>query len=119
MVKIKHNRTTRQKRQLRVRKKLFGTDKRPRLTVFRSNKFIYLQVIDDLSGKVLAIASDAGKEKKLKGSKIEKATKVAEELLESLKKKKISTLVFDRGFYKFHGRVKAVAETLKKGKIEV
>lgn len=108
------------RRKARVRAKLHGTTERPRLTVFRSNKYVYLQVIDDTVGKTLASAhSYAGKGKPLVDGKMKAAVKAAEVLLEQLHKNKITALVFDRGAYRYHGRIKAVADTLRAGKINV
>lgn len=119
MTKIRHDKTKKEKRQLRVRSKFVGTADRPRLSVYRSNKHISLQVIDDNKGKTLVSASDIGKKVKLDGSKMERAAKVAQELLKQLKTKKIKALVFDRGFYRYHGRVKKVAEVLREGGIQL
>ncbi|MBT4123906.1 MAG: 50S ribosomal protein L18 [Candidatus Pacebacteria bacterium] len=115
---IKHNLTKQEKRRKRVRSKIVGTNDRPRLTVFRSNKYISLQVINDETGKTIASASDLGK-KEVTGTKTEKAKKVTVELVKNLNKKKIKNLKFDRGSYKYHGRVKAVAETLREEGINV
>ncbi len=119
MPKIKHNLTLKQKRKLRVRAKLFGTTQRPRLTVLRSNQHIALQVVNDEIGKTLVSASDLGKDTKVKGTKSEKAVKVSLDLANQLKDKKITKLVFDRSYYKYHGRVKAVAEALREAGIEI
>jgi large subunit ribosomal protein L18 len=116
MSQVKHL-TTKQRRKITVRKKLHGTADRPRLTVFRSNQHIYLQLIDDDAGLSLASASSASKEKKYTGTKTEKAGQVAKELAQLIKKKKIKQIVFDRGPYKYHGRVKAVAEQLREAGI--
>lgn len=94
---------TREQRKMRVRRKLMRVSKLPRLTVFRSNRYIYAQVIDDRKGETLAAAG--GKEPAAVGEAIAKKAKV----------KKIAKVVFDRGPYKFHGRVKAVAEAARKG----
>ena len=115
---IKHNETLAEKRRKRVRSRLMGTADRPRLTVLRSNEHISLQVINDETGKTLASASDLGKNVQ-KGTKTERAQKVTTELVKSLKKAKISKLQFDRGSYKYHGRVKVVAETLRAEGINV
>jgi large subunit ribosomal protein L18 len=112
MSKITHYNTPAQKRKISVRKKLHGTALRPRLSVLRSNEHIYLQVIDDDKGVSLIGISD-GNKKKLKGTKTEKAIVVAKKLATKLKAKKIKQLVFDRGAYRYHGRVKAVADTLR------
>lgn len=116
---IKHNETKAYKRSKRVRSKIHGTAERPRLTVFRSNKNISLQVINDDSGLTLAQASDMGKNNKIKGTKTEKAKQVAEALLPLLDKAKVKKLVFDRGSYRYHGRVKIVAETLREGGVQL
>lgn len=116
---IKHNQTPAMKRKARVRGKLFGTAKRPRLTIFRSNLHTYLQAVDDEAQKTLASATDAGKDNKVKGTKSERAQQVAQNLAAQLKKAKINAVVFDRGAYKYHGRVKAVAETLREGGINL
>jgi large subunit ribosomal protein L18 len=115
---INHNKTKKQKRQQRVRAKVRGTNERPRLNVFRSNINIYLQVIDDAAGKTLLSVSTLGLEKKA-GTKTEQAKQVAQLLAEKLKKSKIKKLVFDRGSYKYHGRVKAIAETMREQGVQV
>ena len=107
------------KRQKRIRTKIVGTSARPRLTVFRSNQHISLQVIDDQAGKTLASASDLVKGQKAKVTKTASAVAVSKVLLGLLAKKKITSLVFDRSYYKYHGRVKAVAETLREGGIKL
>jgi len=114
MADIKLLRKNRLKRQKRIRAKIIGTSMRPRLTVFRSNKHISLQVINDTLGKTLASASDLIGTAKIKGTKTEKAVIVSKALLEVLNKKKIKNLVFDRSYYKYHGRVKALAEAARK-----
>lgn len=110
-----------QKREVRVRAKLHGTPERPRLNVFRSNKNTTLQVINDDEGVTLAAVSSlqAGKTAKKTGTKTEVATKLAETLLEKLKTAKVKALVLDRGSYRYHGRIKAIAEALRAGKIDV
>lgn len=93
----------------RVRKKIQGTNDRPRLSVFRSNKAIYVQLIDDLSGTTLASASS--REENLQGSnKTELAASVGKIIGERAKAKGVENVVFDRGGYLYHGRVKALAE---------
>jgi len=96
--------------QYRIRKKVHGTAVRPRLSVFRSNKEIYCQLIDDLNGKTLASASssDAGMEKA--GTKTDVAKKVGQKIGQQAVELKIDTVVFDRGGYIYHGRIKALAE---------
>lgn len=98
----------------RVRAKIRGTKVRPRLSVFRSNKDIYAQLIDDDSQKTLLAYSSNNLSSKKVG-KLEKAGLVGEELAKKAKSKKISKVVFDRGRYKYHGKVKALAEGARKG----
>jgi large subunit ribosomal protein L18 len=117
-MKVNHSRTSKIKRTLRVRSKVRGTTERPRLHVFRSNKGVYLQVINDQEGKTL-VASNSAALKKAKGTKTEITRQVAEELAEKLKKAKITKLVFDRGSYKYHGRVQAVADVMREKGLEV
>jgi large subunit ribosomal protein L18 len=103
----------RNKIKLRVRGKIRGTAERPRLTVFRSNKQIYAQVIDDLTGKTLAAASSI----KItdKAPKKEIAEKVGEMIAKSAQEAGITTVVFDRNGYLYHGRVKELADAARKG----
>lgn len=103
----------RQRRHNRIRAKIEGTAKRPRLVVFRSLMYHYAQLIDDQKGVTLVSASDMkmkGKEKK-----VDRAKKVGMELAKQAVEKKISTCVFDRNGYHYHGRVKAVAEGAREG----
>ena len=112
---INQNLTSQGKREQRVRKALLSTTRRPRLTVNRSNQHISAQIID-LDGKVLcAFSSQALKESKANGTEI--ATLVGTKLGELAKEKKVSEVVFDRGSYKFHGRVKALAEAVRQSGI--
>lgn len=105
------------KRKARVRSKIKGTKKRPRLSVFRSNIDTTAQLIDDESGITLVSYSSKNLPKaKTKGqSKVQVSALVGEELAKRAKAKKISRAVFDRGGYKYHGRVKALAEGARKG----
>ena len=97
----------RKRRHARVRAKVSGTAQRPRLTVFRSNKNIYAQLIDDVAGTTIVEANDL---KETKGSKAERATLVGATIAKAAQAKGISAVVFDRSGYLFAGRVKAVAE---------
>ena len=122
MTNINHYINQRARRRRRVRSKITGTAEQPRLSVFRSNKFIYTQVIDDVAQKTLAAVNDLmGSSKKTseKGSKTERAEKIALELAKKLKAQKISKLSFDRGHYKYHGRVKKIAEVLRENGIKI
>jgi len=102
----------RKKRHNRIRTKITGTENRPRLCVFRSNQHIYAQLINDEKNKILAQASDRNFKKDL--TKTEKAKKVGEIIVKLAEEKKISKIVFDRAGYKYHGRVKALAESIRK-----
>ena len=105
---------SREKRHLRIRQTLKGTAEKPRLSVFRSNSQIYAQIIDDVAGKTLCSASSLDKELKLKnGSNVTAATEVGTLLAKRALALKIETVVFDRGGYLFHGRVKALAEAAR------
>jgi large subunit ribosomal protein L18 len=106
----------RKRRHMRLRKKLKGTMERPRLSVYRSLKHIYAQVIDDETGKTIVAASSLEKsfiEKNEKGTLKEMAKKVGLYLAEKAKTAGITKIVFDRGGYKFHGRIAALAEGLR------
>ncbi|MFA7050662.1 MAG: 50S ribosomal protein L18 [Bacilli bacterium] len=108
---MKSRNDQRKKRHLRIRRHIKGTSDVPRLNVFRSNKYIYAQIIDDIKGVTLVSASSFEKELNLKnGSNIEAATKVGELVGERALAAKITKVVFDRGGYLYHGRVKALAE---------
>ena len=105
---------TRQKRHVRIRQTVVGTAEKPRLNVFRSNKQIYAQIIDDTTGKTLCSASSLDKEIKLEnGSNVNAATEVGTLVAKRALALKIETVVFDRGGYLFHGRVKALAEAAR------
>ena len=100
----------------RIRKVSFGTAERPRLSVFRSNKEIYAQVIDDTTGKTLVSASSRDKElEKVKGTKSEIAAAVGKSLAEKAVKAGVEAVAFDRGGYLYHGRVKSLAEGAREG----
>ena len=104
----KNEKRTRLKRKIRA--KVNGTETRPRLSVYRSNKFIYAQVIDDNTGKTLAQASDIAIEK---GTKTERAQQVGKLVAESAQAKKIKEVVFDRNGFKYTGRVKLLADAAR------
>jgi len=109
------------RRHLRVRKKIFGTPDRPRMNVFRSSKEIYVQIIDDFKGHTLASASsvDAGLSSEMEGlTNTEQAQKVGLAIAERAKEVGIKQVVFDRGGYKYIGRVKAMAEAAREGGLE-
>jgi large subunit ribosomal protein L18 len=107
----------REQRRLHVRKNLEGTPEKPRMTVFKSNRYIYVQVIDDAAGTTLASASTL--EESLKGLKrnVEGAGKLGEEIGKRLKEKNVASVVFDRNGYKYHGIIKAIADGARKAGI--
>jgi large subunit ribosomal protein L18 len=108
-------RQARERRHKRVRKRVFGTAERPRLVVFRSNRGIEAQLVDDVEGKTLAAASWLQLKKSFKGNKTEQATEVGRLLAQNAKKAAVEEAVFDRGGYLYHGRVKALAEGAREG----
>ena len=97
----------------KIRTKISGTKEMPRLSVFRSNKYIYAQIVDDQKGKTLVAANE--KETKNEGNKTLKANALGKALAKKAKEKKINKVVFDRGSYRYHGRVKAFAEGAREG----
>jgi len=103
------------RRHRRVRGKIRGTAERPRLGIFRSNRGIFAQLVDDDSGKTLASASWTGLPGSFKGDKTAQAAEVGKRLAEAAKSAGIETVVFDRGGYLFHGRVKALADGAREG----
>jgi len=119
MIKKESRNNVRKARHVRVRNKVEGTKEMPRLNVFRSNSNIFAQIIDDSEGKTLVSASSIDKELKLKnGRKIEAAAKVGELIAKRAKKAKITKVVFDRGGYLYHGRVKALADAARENGLE-
>ncbi len=124
MGKLNHldRKQKRDRRRIRILKKISGTSERPRLVVFKSRKYIYVQAVDDTTGTTLASASSleptlkASLEKS--GKHVEIAEKIGQMVSERLKAKGVETVVFDRGGYLFHGRVKAVAEGARKGGLQ-
>ncbi len=115
---LKSVRRTRRKRG--IRKRVFGTPVRPRLTVFRSLKHIYVQVVDDLSGRTLAAAStrDTGADASAATGNIDAAKAVGKTIAERAKAAGLASVVFDRNGYRFHGRVKALADAAREGGLE-
>lgn len=107
----------RNRRRVRIRKKVTGTSERPRLSVFRSNRYIYAQLIDDAAGRTLATASSREGEVQKDGAACDTAAagRVGELLAKRAKQKKIKCAVFDRGGYRYHGRVAALADGARKG----
>lgn len=115
MVSRPDTKAKRERRHYRLRFKIKGTPERPRLCVFRSEKHIYAQVIDDVAGKTLAAAASNEKGFEGVGSNQEAAKKVGQMVAERAVKAGIETVVFDRGGYVYHGRVAALAEGAREG----
>ena len=105
----------RQKLKWRIRKKISGTAECPRLSVFRSNKEIYAQLIDDVNGVTIAASNSRGKDVESKGSKVEISKMIGMSIASKAKAKGIIKCVFDRGGYLYHGRVKAIADGAREG----
>ncbi|HIW93618.1 MAG TPA: 50S ribosomal protein L18 [Candidatus Flavonifractor merdipullorum] len=118
MINRPNTKAQRLKRHKRVRSKIAGTPERPRLNVFRSETNIYAQIIDDVAGKTLVSASSLEKGFEGKGSNCEAAKKIGQTVAERAKAAGISTVVFDRGGYVYHGRVAALAEGAREGGLE-
>jgi large subunit ribosomal protein L18 len=113
-------RSPRQRRKLGIRKNISGTDERPRMSVYRSNKHIYVQVIDDVSGKTLVSASTLSPELsgKLEGNKRDAAKKVGELAAEKCVAAKIGAVVFDRNGFLYTGRIAALADGARAGGLQ-
>ena len=103
----------RERRKIRIRSKINGTAETPRLVVFRSLMHTYAQLVDDETGKILLTASDI--KSKDKGTKVEKAKNIGVEIAKLAKEQKINSVFFDRNGYKYHGRVKAIADGAREG----
>ena len=109
----------RYRRHLRVRKKVTGTAERPRLVVFRSSKHIYAQLVDDERGLTIAGVADTSEGMQIEGKgKVARSFAVGKLIAAKAKEKGIAKVVFDRGGYQYHGRVKAVADGARKGGLE-
>lgn len=106
---------SRKRIHLRIKKKVQGSAEKPRLTVFRSNKGIYAQLIDDANGRVMTSTSSAILEGDKKITKIEQASQVGKNIASKAKDLNINSIVFDRSGYLYHGRVKALAEGAREG----
>lgn len=115
MYHVKLRKNNRERRKLLIRSRVSGVAEKPRLTVFRSNKYIYAQLIDDVKRTTLLSVSSEVKELHKKGTKVESAKAVGKLMAEKALKLGITKAVFDRNGYKFHGRVKSVADAAKEG----
>jgi large subunit ribosomal protein L18 len=108
--------TQRARRKRGIRKNIFGTPQRPRLTIFRSARHIYAQVVDDLKGHTLVSASTAEKTNKVAhGGNVEAAKLIGKAVAERAKEKGITAVTFDRNGFRYHGRVKAIADAAREG----
>jgi len=119
MIAIKLKRVQRQRRRMRVRKRVFGTPQRPRVSVFRSLKHIYAQVIDDMAGRTLASASSREKGFSGSGGTKAAAVKVGAALGERLKALGVTSVSLDRNGCRYHGRVRALADALREAGVQV
>lgn len=113
-MKLRTRNERRLRRHTRIRQKVFGTPERPRLCVYKSVKHLYAQVIDDAAGRTLAAASTTEEALKLKGGTVKSAQVLGKVIAERAQQKGISSVVFDRGGYPYHGVVKAFAEASRK-----
>jgi large subunit ribosomal protein L18 len=119
MIKTKSRDALRRKRHERLRLRVEGTAGRPRLSVFRSSKFIYAQVIDDATGRTLAAASSRESGIAKDGSKVDAARVVGKTLAERATAAGVTTVVLDRGGYQYHGRVRSLAEGAREGGLDL
>lgn len=115
MITKTNRKLERTRRHIRVRRKISGTAERPRLCVYRSNSNVYAQVIDDVAGKTIASASTLDKEVKTKYSNKEAAKEVGKLIAKRAQEKNVTTVVFDRGGYVYHGVIKELAEAAREG----
>jgi large subunit ribosomal protein L18 len=114
-VRAEVKRESRLRRHRRVRKKVVGGPDRPRLAVYRSNRYIYAQLVDDTAGRTVAAASDLG----ATGPKVERAKQVGKDLADRARALGVERVVFDRGGRLYHGRVQAVAEGAREGGLQI
>ncbi len=119
MKKIIDKARKRLKRKASIRKKVSGTAERPRLSVYKSNHYTYVQAIDDAKGVTLAAASTLEKDQRAMGNKVADLAKLGQLIGERLKAKNISAVVFDRNGYRYHGKVKAIAEGARKAGVKL
>jgi large subunit ribosomal protein L18 len=119
MKKIIDKTRKRLKRKASIRKKISGTAARPRLTIYKSNSHTYVQAIDDVAGATLAAASNLEKEHRDIGNKVAALPKLGALIAERLKARNITAVVFDRNGYRYHGKVKAIADGARKAGISL
>ena len=108
----------RNKRKIRIRKKIKGSAERPRMSIYKSNRYVYIQVIDDEKGHTITSASNKEKELSKIKSNVKEIGNLGEVISQRLKEKKISQVVFDRNGYKYHGIIKTVADAARKAGIQ-
>jgi large subunit ribosomal protein L18 len=118
MIQKSSKNATRMRVHERIRRKLRGVSERPRLAVFRSVNHIYAQVIDDTAGRTLAAASSVEKEGRFNGGNLAGAKEIGKRIAQRAKEKGITKVVFDRGGYMYHGRVKALADAAREAGLE-
>ena len=119
MKKIIDKTRKRLKRKASIRKKISGTPERPRLTIYKSNCRTYVQAIDDVAGATLAAASNLEKDQRDMGNKVASLEKLGTLIAERLKARNITAVVFDRNGYRYHGKVKAIADGARKAGISL
>ncbi len=119
MRKLEEKTRKRLKRKLSIRKKISGTPERPRLTVYKSNRFTYVQAVDDVAGRTVAAASNREKDHRDIKNVVAQMERLGTLIAERLKAKSIAAVVFDRNGYRYHGKVKAVAEGARKAGIRL
>ncbi|HSO49512.1 MAG TPA: 50S ribosomal protein L18 [Acidimicrobiia bacterium] len=115
---MKNRLEARRRRHVRVRKAVVGTSERPRLAVFRSNRYLYAQVIDDKTGRTLAAASSQEASLRSKTLSVETATEIGKLVAERAKSAGVGAVVFDRGGFTYHGRIKALADAARASGLE-
>jgi large subunit ribosomal protein L18 len=115
---MKNRLEARRRRHVRVRKAVVGTSERPRLSVFRSNRYLYAQVIDDKTGRTLASASSQEASLRSKTLSVETATEIGKLVAERAKSAGVGAVVFDRGGFTYHGRIKALADAARASGLE-
>ena len=118
MDRLSNKRRKQAQRKRRVRKKIMGTEARPRLTVFKSHRNISVQAIDDVNGKTIASVTTLEKEMSGVSRSVEGAKAVGQKIAERLKEAKVKTVIFDRNGYRYHGIVKAVADGARESGLE-
>ncbi len=119
MYHVTRRKTKRERRKLSIRSKIFGTPETPRLSVFRSNNYIYAQIIDDTKDTTLAEFSSRKLENKKGVTKTQEAFEVGKEVAKRALEKSIKSVVFDRSGYRYHGRVKSLAEGARDGGLKL